>query len=424
MLLPISFYKNMLFGTFHSHYTQVLEWMPVRNMILNHHLEFDRNTESADLVYYISAENYSQFFTLSDEEQESYIAVTVFQGLMTQQNQYCGGYGTSTLLQKMLWADNDARIIGHIMYIDSGGGQSISLDPFRESFSELKKPVVAFVRNMAASAAYGIASFASEIYASKPDAIVGSIGTMIAFDGMPANSISPDGTQHIRLYASQSTKKNLAFEEALNGNYKTLIEDVLNPTNEDFLALIQKNRKSILAESQLDGSDYRASEVVGSLVDGIQSFEQTILRVKELSSKKTTNKSTKTTKSTKSENKMGKSFLFLAAFFALATLESDADGDVTLNSEQADKLNNFFRDSLNNQKGENTGELTALKAENARLKAENQALNAEITELQKQPGATTSTAVVEGDSHTTQGTLPQEVWANGSFDQLRKAFNI
>lgn len=121
---------------------------------------------------------------------------------------------------------------------------------------------------------------------------------------------------------------------------------------------------------------------------------------------------------------MGKSFLFLAAFFALATLESDADGDVTLNSEQADKLNNFFRDSLNNQKGENTGELTALKAENARLKAENQALNAEITELQKQPGATTSTAVVEGDSHTTQGTLPQEVWANGSFDQLRKAFNI
>jgi signal peptide peptidase SppA len=75
-------------------------------------------------------------------------------------------------------ADPDVRAI--LMDIDSPGGEATGMFAAAKLVSAVNKtkPVVAFVNDVAASAAYGIASAASEIIVS-PTSMVGSIGVVL-----------------------------------------------------------------------------------------------------------------------------------------------------------------------------------------------------------------------------------------------------
>jgi signal peptide peptidase SppA len=75
-------------------------------------------------------------------------------------------------------ADPDVRAI--LMDIDSPGGEATGMFATAKLVSAINKtkPVVAFVNDVAASAAYGIASSASEIIVS-PTSMVGSIGVVL-----------------------------------------------------------------------------------------------------------------------------------------------------------------------------------------------------------------------------------------------------
>lgn len=175
----------------------------------------------------------------------------------------------------------DSRVKSFVILTDSGGGSSAAVQIMVDTIQEVKKekPVIALVTKggMAASAAYGIISACDEIYCEDDMAIVGSVGTMIQFDGREANSKAPDGTKHIRLYATKSTKKNQAFEQALNDdNYKLLINKLLDPINENFINMVSSNRPLINAADFNDGETYFAKEVIGTYIDGIKSFEEVL----------------------------------------------------------------------------------------------------------------------------------------------------
>ncbi|HWL06734.1 MAG TPA: S49 family peptidase [Xanthobacteraceae bacterium] len=75
-------------------------------------------------------------------------------------------------------ADKDVHAI--LLDIDSPGGEATGMFRLSELIQQVKqqKPVVAFIDDMAASAAYGIASAATEIVVS-PTSIVGSIGVVL-----------------------------------------------------------------------------------------------------------------------------------------------------------------------------------------------------------------------------------------------------
>ena len=65
--------------------------------------------------------------------------------------------------------------------------------------------------------------------------------------------------------------KNNEFEEAINEfNFKPIKEKILDPANEEFLANISNNRS--VKENELTGEIFKASEVVGSLIDEIGNF--------------------------------------------------------------------------------------------------------------------------------------------------------
>jgi len=188
-------------------------------------------------------------------------------------------YGTLQLASIMLHMAADERIVSLIILADSGGGSTSAVEIMVDAIREVRntKPVHALITKggLACSACYGIISTCDTIHSESKMNIVGSIGTMVQFEGKKANSESPDGTKHIRLYATKSTKKNIDYEEALNNdNYELMVSNLLDPINEDFIRMVRKNRPSLKGTKFSDGHHTYAKDAIGTFIDGIKSFTQ------------------------------------------------------------------------------------------------------------------------------------------------------
>lgn len=190
-------------------------------------------------------------------------------------------YGTKEISSQMLRMSNDNRIKGFILKVDSGGGSSNAVSLLSDTINEVKKekPVYTLVEKggMMASAAYGIGSAGSKIFSEDGMSIVGSVGTMIAFEGKKANTENKNGVKNIVLYATKSTEKNKAFNEALdNDNYSLLINDLLDPVNESFINLILQNRPQLKGTKFDDGHTEFSKDAIGTFIDGIASFNEVV----------------------------------------------------------------------------------------------------------------------------------------------------
>jgi len=189
--------------------------------------------------------------------------------------------GMEQLSQMMYQMASDDRIKGFLVNVNSGGGASGAVDTMKDTIRAIDKtkPVYGLVKKggMAASAAYGILTASRKIYSESAMNIVGSAGTMIEFDGKAANTVSKDGTKHIRIYASKSTMKNKAFEEALNNdNYELLTNELLDPINENFLQGMLSDRPQLAMSSYDNGHTVFSKDAVGTFIDGIASFDETV----------------------------------------------------------------------------------------------------------------------------------------------------
>lgn len=210
------------------------------------------------------------------------INVVQLEGTMLRDDGPCGMVGTRTLASMLREADGNVNVLGHILYIDSGGGASNSVPDLAEAILDCQKPVVAFVDGYMCSAAMYAGSYCNHIIANREDNRVGCIGTLIQLDDYPRQVKDDHNMIHLRVYADGADEKNSEFEEALEGNFKLIKERVLNPANEKFKADIRKNRPAA-TEDQLKGRTYFAKEVVGSLIDAIGDFDSAVAKVIELS---------------------------------------------------------------------------------------------------------------------------------------------
>ena len=188
--------------------------------------------------------------------------------------------GMVEVSEMMLAMNNDKRMVGFIILADSGGGASSAVQLMVDTINKVKetKPVYSLIPKggMAASAMYGIIS-PTKIYSEDVMNIVGSAGTMIQFEGVKANTETPDGVKNIRLYATKSTQKNKGFEEALNNdNYEVLINDLLDPVNENFLSMLLANRPQLEGTNYDNGHTLFSKDAVGTFIDGIASFNEVV----------------------------------------------------------------------------------------------------------------------------------------------------
>lgn len=219
-------------------------------------------------------------WSLNNSDSFDGIGIINLNGPITK-NGGASSYGTKDLSKSMLQMSKDARVKGFIIITDSGGGSSAAVGLMQDAINEVKKtkPVYSVIEKggMAGSACYGIISACTGIYSEDGMNIVGSAGTMIQFSGKPNGTVDQDGEKHIVLYATKSTEKNKDFEQAIEkDNYKLIVENLLDPVNENFLQSIITNRPALKGSNYDNGHTVYSKDAIGTFIDGIASFDEVV----------------------------------------------------------------------------------------------------------------------------------------------------
>jgi protease IV len=252
-------------------------------------------------------------------------------GVLMKNDQMCGPVGMKTLGNIIQDADANPNIKGIVLDVDSPGGSADGTSRLAEIIKNTKKPTVAHVDGMAASAAYWIASAADNIVA-EPRATVGSIGTMLSFaDMQPA--LEQKGVKFHRLVSNLSPDKIKMFEQVRAGNYDEYKKEVLDPLATDFINAVKSNRNQI-TDDQVTGKTYFAQDVTESMVDQIGSMDDAIELINSMGSAQTSHEPNNTNPNT---NPMA-NYEHLNQVLGVESLEMTDDG-VYLNQEQIEAVN-------------------------------------------------------------------------------------
>jgi len=195
--------------------------------------------------------------------------------LMKGQSKFGGtsSVGARIQLRKAL-ADDDVRAI--LLAIDSPGGHVAGTKDLADEIAAAQKPEFAQIDDLAASAALWIASQADQVFANAT-ALVGSIGTyMVVYDsseafereGVKVHVISTGDLKGAMVEGSKITKAQLAAEQEL-----------VNDIN-DFFVNAMADGRDLSREAIEDIADGRVwiaakAQKLG-LIDGIQTFPQTL----------------------------------------------------------------------------------------------------------------------------------------------------
>jgi len=271
-----------------------------------------------------------------EPEKEKVVNVLPIRSVLTKHDQECGPRGTRTYANRLFRADAEENVIGHIIVMESGGGQAIAVPELTDAILKCKKPIITWVDGMACSAAYYIASYTKEIIASRANDIIGCIGTMAVYEGRKSKSEeNEDGEIQVTIYADGSEEKNEEYTRAIDEFDFTLVKvRFLNPLNDKFKTDVTGNRSAVKPE-QLKGRSYFASDCVGTLVDSIGEFSVAMDRIIALAdfkpTKKTSNQNNKVTLN--SFIPMKKQFVNVNKVLNVETLEATEEG-VFLNEDQ------------------------------------------------------------------------------------------
>lgn len=320
------------------------------------------------------------------------VAVHSITGVITKFDQYCGPPGMESLMRQIRKAENRENIIGHILSIDSGGGEATNIETVARMIrQEVKKPVVAWFNGYACSAAYYIAAAADEIYASEPTDIVGSIGVMITFADF-RKYWEEQGVKIHEVYADESPLKNEDIRDALEENYDKLRSGLLNPYAQQFITTVREFRPQLKADEAYQGRTYTAPQAAAiGMIDGMMTFEQAVERVFFLN----TNNSTSMNKTT-IEGVLG------------YKLEAQ-DGGVFLNAEEVDRLSAAITGSqqaaapdaleaLQAQLASFATRLAAIEAAQATQADAIAAQSSRIDEIAAKPGAAATGVMTEKET--------------------------
>lgn len=211
-------------------------------------------------------------------EQPRRIAVVPLKGTMTKYDT-CLCDGTATIATKIFEFADDDTVVGIVLDIDSGGGSSSSVAPLVQAISHVRskgKPVYAHV-DFCGSAAYWIATQCDAIYMDNELSEVGSIGAMAVFTDSSAPNPST-GERTIVVYADESKDKNLAYRDALAGNYEA-VKAELKPLVEEFRKDVVAGRPSIAADAEgvMTGRMFRTPDAISlGMADAKRTLPETV----------------------------------------------------------------------------------------------------------------------------------------------------
>lgn len=328
--------------------------------------------------------------------EQQYIAVVNMLGPILKHSQYCGPMGTKDIANSLINMCNQPNVIGAIILAETGGGQTSGVKPLADAIKSIDKPVICFTEDLLASAGYAIGSYCDEIWCSSKMDIVGSIGAMITIADMKS-ALEAKGIKIHEIYATASTHKNNEFKAALEGDYKPIIKNLLDPVNENMHAEIRANRGEKLgkkSEKVFTGEIYQASEALElGLIDTIGSFNECLQRVSQLADLKNQQKSGTQQSLNNIDMKVNfkSSWSYLSSVLGFESKKEDAEVEMTeahlesINAELA-TLDGIKaeRDALVAEKATLTSSLTTMTADRDSWKTKADAYGKQAGEV---PGA-------------------------------------
>lgn len=212
------------------------------------------------------------------------IAIIPLQGSVMKED-FCGALGTKSISSFYQQIAANPSIIGSILYTDSPGGAALGTAECSSNIRSLRnsKPSVTYVDGMECSAAMWIGSSTNWTIANKNDfCIIGSIGTYMQLEDWTGVAGQP---RVVTVKATASSDKNKMYEEALAGNEQPLLDNLINPLNDTFLAAMRSNRygKGLKTDKVFSGSTFGAQEAMDyGLIDQIGTLDDAVAKIKQL----------------------------------------------------------------------------------------------------------------------------------------------
>lgn len=194
----------------------------------------------------------------------------------------CETYGTVDMAEKMSAMVDDPLVVGFVLDIDSGGGAADAVPPLIAAIGRARaagKPVLAHV-DRCFSAAYWVASQCDAVFMDNTiSSGVGSIGAFAQF--LDDREDKQTGYKVVTVYAPQSTEKNRAYREALDGKPERM-EKELSDLVDIFHSAVRAGRPRLQTEAPgvLSGATFAPRKAIEvGLADGMASLQECVENV-------------------------------------------------------------------------------------------------------------------------------------------------
>ena len=176
-------------------------------------------------------------------------------------------------------AGQDPEVRSVLLDISSPGGEAAGMAGLADLIRSVRqtKPVTAFVNDMAASAAYGIASAANEIVIS-PTSIVGSIG-VVMLHADRSGELAAQGVKPTLIFAGSHKVDGNPFEP-LSDAVRADLQASVDAHYRQFLTIVEQGRGVRLMADMARATEARTfigTEAISrGLADRIASFDEVL----------------------------------------------------------------------------------------------------------------------------------------------------
>ncbi|MBD3263023.1 signal peptide peptidase SppA [Candidatus Woesearchaeota archaeon] len=150
-----------------------------------------------------------------------------------------GSGGVQDIIKLIEKAENDITVKAIILEINSPGGTVVASEELATAIKNTKKPTVAWMREVAASGGYWVAS-ACDIIVADPATITGSIGVIGSYLQF-SELMETYGIEYERLVSGEYKDMGSPYKE-LTPEERRIMQNKINAINGIFISAISENR--------------------------------------------------------------------------------------------------------------------------------------------------------------------------------------